>query len=228
MTIQELLESAFKKIGLYGRGVTLSAEDLNDGIEILNDMLIEWGIEEFLHSTITNESFALIAGQGSYAIGSGADFDTVRPIKILSAFVRENNEDKELKVFTGREEYDQKIDKTAASDRPTKLHYLRSTPNGEILLTPIPNAVNTLIINSRKPFSSYSDGLDVIDLPDEYLTAIKFNLSVVIAEDFQLPIAATVVRKAGILKSQIETLNLKVPMLDSRIEKKTNYNINEG
>lgn len=74
-------------IGMLEQGGTPSVSDSNDGLDELNNMWDAWSIDEGFISAIIPFAGALVANQGAYNIGSGAQFDTQRPARIYKAAI---------------------------------------------------------------------------------------------------------------------------------------------
>ena len=87
MTAQEVIEAAYQELGILVSGGTLNTDDLTWGLGKFNRMLKSWSADGInLHYRV-KESFPLVSGTPSYTIGSGANFDTVRPKVIEQAFI---------------------------------------------------------------------------------------------------------------------------------------------
>ena len=92
-TPSTMIIRALQLIGEKGTGDTLSATEQTDYLEVLNAMMESWSIERLMIYQILDESFALTAGNGSYTIGVGANFNTARPDRIETALIRTTAKD---------------------------------------------------------------------------------------------------------------------------------------
>lgn len=205
-TARDIIESATRKIQVLGRGQTLSADDAQNGLDALNQMLDSWSIEGGNVFTETRESFSLTAGKSTYTIGSGADFDTAKPYVITSAFVRSNDDDYYLKLIDSRE-YAQIVDKDLSNNYPCKLYYDNAYPIANIILWEVPNAANTLHLYSEKPLSNLSSLNTVLSVPKGYERALVYNLAVELAPEYEKEASATVYRIASDSKRALTTYN---------------------
>ena len=95
-----IITSAMRKIGAIGKGESPSADEAVDGLEMLNDLLASLSNDSLVVYARTFESFTLQGGVSAYTIGSGATFSTVRPVKIVSAYVRDGGIDTPLEIVT--------------------------------------------------------------------------------------------------------------------------------
>lgn len=187
ITTQEILNSAFRKIGILGRGEVLSAEDSQDAKLALNLMLASWSIRQIAVLVTILDSLTLVAGQRVYTIGmSGTpDFATTRPKQILNASLKDLTDN----VFTpidiiSEDQYLLYGDREVVPGRTNKLYYERTMPNGTITLYWIPDKAYQLDIYSQKPFTEITDLDAAFDLDEAYLEPIIYNLAVRLAPDY--------------------------------------------
>ena len=208
-TVNDIIKRALRKCGI--RDVTDTTK-LTEAMNALNDMLESW--EGILHYAPTEESFTLTAGTESYTIGSGGDFDTVRPIELLSAFIRDSSGvDYPVDVTLTKQEYDDIADKDA-SNRPDKLYYAPENPLGKIYFNYAPSSAETFHLASFKPYTAYTATTDTINEPTSYEKAMVFNLAVDLAPEYNITLNPTVVQQATILKYSLASRNSTVPEAD--------------
>lgn len=179
-TAQELIEKAYNMIGVDNP----ETSDLNIGLDALNDLMDRWNLVRRIVRTAASESFALTSTQRLYTIGSGGDFNTVRPISIEAAFIRAfgTSNDTPVEIFT-REEDNVDPDKTVTGIA-TKLWYLKDNPLGSINLNLTPTAADILFLDSWKPsLSDVASLATTLDLGPGFRSAIRYNLAVQLADN---------------------------------------------
>lgn len=230
MTAQELIKAALRAIGAIASGETPSSEELQDSLEALNLMLDSWSAERLIVYENTTEGFSLVSGQASYTIGSGGDFDTTRPTRILGAYIRDSSDiDHPVDVFSAKE-YREISSKTTQS-RPTELYYKPSYPKGTIYLYPVPETVETLYLESLKPLTEFSSLTTDVNLPGPYKRALKWNLAVELAPEFEATVSDVVAVRAQESKGVIKRLNAAnqvEPVVLEILKVTRRYNIDEG
>jgi len=204
-TIRDVVTRSLKLIEEVGAGETASSESAFDGLNSLVTMIDSWSIQNKLVYTETRESFALTVNDGEYTIGSGGNFNTVRPIEITSAFVRIGNTDVSLALIASGE-YAEIADKST-SGTPDKLYYDANYPLGNIFLHPVPSQTCTLHIYSKKPLSNFTSLDDVLNAPVGYERAFIYNLAIEIAPEYGKQASATVMQIAGESKIAVESAN---------------------
>src|SRR3990167_4920612 len=96
-----MITSGLRKSGEYSTGETLGSDVTSDGLAVMNTMLESWSLERLMCYQITQESLALTASDGTYTIGTGGDFNTDRPTKIVDpCFIRDSsNLDSPLQII---------------------------------------------------------------------------------------------------------------------------------
>jgi hypothetical protein len=85
MTAREIIMKAFRMNSIN----TPTTTQLANGLTLLNDMISSWSAEGLSVPFVTFENFPLVSGYSVYTIGAGADFNTVRPIRIIGGFIRD-------------------------------------------------------------------------------------------------------------------------------------------
>jgi len=146
----------------------------------LNQMLSHWSVRLGPIHYETSETLTWAAAQSSRSIGSGGNLDTVRPLQLLSAYLRDSSSnDFEIRIVT-MEEYNHISIKTTAGDIPQIIAYNPTIASGfgTLYVWPVPDASWTLLLNSLKPFTAVSSLASTVLLPPGYEAAIQPNLAV--------------------------------------------------
>lgn len=205
-TARSIIAAAHRKIGVGTDGEVLSAADAANGLEALNQMLDSWSVEGNLVFYQQEESFPLTINVSEYTIGSGADFDTVRPVSIEAAFVRnDGNYDYTLEKNDVRDWAD--INYKDTGGVPQYFYYDYNFPVAKIHLFPRPASSYNLHIFSSKRLSSFANLSDVVSLPEGYEQALVYNLALHLAPEFQIEPSPTVKSMAANSLSRIQGRN---------------------
>ena len=195
-TALELITGAGRLIGIVRKSEPLTADEAMDGLAALNDMLASWSNDQLIIYSRTREYFTLTGGTSSYTIGSGQTFNATKPTHIVSAFIREGTTDYPLTIFT-EEEFDLIGEKTTQSNLPRALVYNNGHPYGTITLWNVPDSANQLHLLSEKPLTEISSLSTTIDLPVGTKRAIRYNLAIEMAPEYEAEIPPAVVKIAG-------------------------------
>lgn len=206
MTVTQLLKSAYR---LIMGDDDPNTDDLNNGMAVLNAMLNEWSTRRSGIYTVTKENHTLTIGVGEYAIGTGADIDTLRPIRILDAYLGDNGADSGI-LIVDREWYNRRSDKNS-NGTPSELYYEPTYPNGTIRLHPKPSGAFVLNIDSQKALAQYTHITNDVNLPPEYETALKFNLAIDWANELGTEPTTVIVARAAESYKNLRTLHSQPP-----------------
>lgn len=208
-TANDLIEAAALKLGAKQTGEALTADEASDSLSILNSMLDYWAIKHNLVFQIQQESFTWTGGSASMTIGSGGDFDTVRPDKIEAGtyFRDSNNIDVPVEILKSREAYDSLSSKSDTTTFPSKLFYDPAFPLGVIYVYPVPSSNITIKINSTQDFQNFTSLTTAMSLPRGFQWAIEHNLAVALEPVFQVPASAAVIREANNSLSALKRVN---------------------
>lgn len=204
-TARDLIKRSLLLIGVVGQGEDVEASEANDALSALNDMLDSWSADSRAVYEESRESFTL-TGASSYTIGSGGDFDTTRPIRIESAFVRSGETDYPLRLVD-KKQYARISQKSLSSSYPNYLYYDADYPLGNIVLWPKPISGYTLHLYSLKPLSNIADLDTAISLPPGFSRAIRYNLACEVSPEYGIEPPLKVQRIADESKEIIDAAN---------------------
>jgi hypothetical protein len=214
-TALDIITDSLIDLGAIDPTEALTADEASHGLRKLNELLESWSNERLAVYQILQENFALTSGTASYTIGSGATFNTTRPLDVLSGFIRDSGIDYPLRILT-REEYDAIQSKTTQY-QPEYLYYEPSVANGRIYLYGVPaknyTVTDGLWINSSKQLQSFSLLTTTVVLPPGYLRAIKSNLSPELAPAYNRKPSDTLLAIAREAKAAVKRLNSRTPKL---------------
>lgn len=176
MTAQEVITRGMRMMGAIDPGEDPTPKEMSDGLQVLNSLAAFWGSQSWCAPAHVQDSKLLTATDGSYTIGASMDINTTLPTKIVSAWIRDaNGFDFPLEIIS-QEEYAALTDKDVAG-QPEKLCFIKSGATGTVLLWPVPDAADTLYIESTKRLGSYAL-TDPLGLPQEYERPLTLNFAV--------------------------------------------------
>lgn len=187
MTARDLITGSLRIIGAISTGEAPSAAELQDAISVLNDMLDSWSTNSLAVNARVPESFTLVPGQQSFTMGPTGNFDTSRPLEIEQAAIQVIDTSPTVEIplhILTHQEWADELVKAVTSTIPTKLHLRGTSPLETLEFWPIPSAANKVILYSRKPLASVSNGNTVFTLPPGYPEAIRYNLAKRLAGEY--------------------------------------------
>jgi hypothetical protein len=180
-TAFNIIKSALRKGGILTMGENPSAEEAADALETLNDLLASWSNDSMTVYARTLESFTLSAGTAAYTIGPGGAFDTVRPVKLISGYVRSGSIDYPLEIET-EENYDSVALKSTGSI-PSYMILTNTHPLAKLTFYPVPAASYQFYLRSEKPLASFTLHQEV-DLPPGWKRALVHNLAIELIPEY--------------------------------------------
>lgn len=226
-TGNDLIKAAMRLIQVTAVDVDLTAQELRDGLESLNRMLDSWSLDELMLYQVIREPFQLVSGQNPYSIGLGGDFNTVRPTKIVGAYLTLNNGsipvDYPMDVIQ-YDDYNAIRLKTLSTNFPNYIYYQPSFPIGEIYIYPVftPNDPATIgpayiTLTSWKPLPIIADPTAPLEFPPGYWEAIVFNLAVRLAEEYQFSIREATIALATNALKRLKRMNQRTNTLNTDV-----------
>jgi hypothetical protein len=220
-TCLDIIRRALRLLGVLATGETPDEPIAKDAKEQLNWLIQSWVNEKLMTYYVKNELFDITAGIGTYTIGPdpSQDFNTTLPMKISSAFVRDNssgfNLDYKLDVIPNSR-YQEIFQKGILTTYPRWLLFVRSYPYGTITLWPVPNKSCQIGISQWSQFTQFVSLTDVVCLPPGFKTCLAYNLAVELAPEYGLS-SDLVLRRAMETKSILKTINFEPVLMATDI-----------
>lgn len=182
LTVQDIIEAQLRGLGVLDPNETADASMLKNAIQANNIMLDSWSAQNLMIRALTQEQFPLVAGQASYTIGVGGNFNTSKPMSITGAFLRDGySVDTGVDIYT-EDQYKARDDKAITQGRPEALWYdpgyaQQAVQTGTIWIYYIPDGTTpyTLFITEQKPLIEFVNPTDILTLEPQYFKAIKFQ-----------------------------------------------------
>lgn len=172
----------------------------------LNNMVSLLGADQMIYS-VTSESFTVVAADIEYTIGSGGQWDTVRPLKVLRCYLRDSdNYDHPVKVNMASKDYNRLSNKSYTA-RPDELYFLPEYPLAKIIFNASPDTAYSAYFEFLKNFTEFAATSTTVTLPNEYKEGLVYNLAVSLAEDWDRTVSNTVIVRARECRDIIERLN---------------------
>lgn len=227
VTARQIIRKALQKNGVLVMGETPSADEASDGLDSLNSMLASWSNDSITIVSRVWETFNLVSGQAAYTIGTGANFNTERPIFIAEAYVRQNTLDTPLAIISD-ESYNNWIQQKNIGGIPEALNYDNAYPVGKIRLWPVPSSALQLFILSEKQITQFALD-DQVNLPPGWQDAIIYNLAIRLAPEYGQPVSPELQKIANETKGAISRAILKARTIDTPpLMTKAGFNIYSG
>lgn len=217
MTARDIIKRALRLAQVFGQGEDPTGTDEEtDALAVLNSMLASWSVEKLLVPSLVTDSVTLTVSDGEYTFGTGGDINSARPNRIEYAYVQDSSSNDFPVEIIHVSEYND-IGLKTTEGRPCKLYFIAEYPLAKIKLYYVPDAAETLYMDSWKPLSSISAAGDTVSLPGEYQMALEYNLAVAISPEYTQPLPPEVHREAARTKTIIKKLN-SVPVAKRKVD----------
>lgn len=179
---RQIITSALEIVGVLGSGANPSAADADVALRHLNLLLKTWGTRDFL-ATRTQGTQALTQGVASYVLAN---------VKRVYWVQRRTGGNDTPLTDLSRQEYDE-LPRKASQGAPNSYYVDQQRTTTTLYLWPAPDAgaaANTTIRYTYQRVMEDADDLNNdVDLPQEWLEALTYNLASRLILPFQMHIA---------------------------------------
>ena len=226
-TVLDLITDAMQESGVLTKSETPTNDEAQTGLRMLNRIIGSWSNSSTTQFERVTESFPLTNGTTSYTMGSGGDFDTVRPTNIVEAHVRQGNIDYNLSIVSDRV-YQSVVYKSIIGV-PELLNFTNTFPLATINIYPAPSPSYTLFITSEKPLTSYATTAATVSLPSGWIDALIYALAIRLARIYGQPADPALIALARESKAMIILNSIKNnPLQTQRPNGRSGNNIYSG
>ena len=212
-TALTIITKAMLKAGILTRTEVPASDEANDALDALNDMLASWSNDSLLITSRVTELFNLTPGVGSYTIGDGQDFDTIRPIKIKEAHINSGLISYDPMYLCPDEVY-QGFDLKTLQSIPDTLNYTNAYPYGRINLYPYPSQGYVLSLTSEKELSQFTLN-QTVNLAPGWNRALIYNLAVELCPEYGQEVSPMLLKIANQSKGELSKAIMRVRTLDA-------------
>jgi hypothetical protein len=213
-TALQIIDRAYALLGYKAAGEALSADDAQYGLDALNSMIDSWNTQGYFIVSV-NEVTATVSGQ-SATVGTGLNFDTVRPTNINSgAFTRINGVDYPLYEIN-REQYERITVKTITSTFPQYFYYDGNTDTARVWFFPVPISPVEIHLPCDVYLTQFADTGTQYSLVPGYKKALEYSLAEELAPGIK-PLDPMIARTAANARRAIRRTNVNIPELNANI-----------
>jgi hypothetical protein len=215
MTGRDLVAASLRLIGAIAPGESPEASEATDGLYALNRMISSWSTERLLIYAQVREEFTLTPGQAAYTMGSGANFDSSRPISIEKASIQSLTSpaiEYPIRILS-QAQWAEVVLKGMQSTIPTDLFAEGTYPNETINLYPVPSEANRLVLYTHKPLTEIASLDTSISFPPGYERALVSNGALELAPEYGKAASAELVRMADDSRAAIKRANIRANYL---------------
>lgn len=181
-TARQIITKAMQKAGVLTKSEAPDADEANDALDALNDMLSSWSTDSLVTYSRVWESFTLTGNKGDYTIGTGGDFNTDKPVEIVEAHIKNGTTDYSMDVVSDVV-YNRYIITKTTQGIPYWLNFDNAFPLSTIRLFPVPSTAYDLFILSEKQLTQLAID-DTVSLPAGWNRALIYSLALELSPDY--------------------------------------------
>jgi hypothetical protein len=181
-TARTIIKKAMQKSGILTKGENPSADEANDALDTLNDLLSSWSNDSLLVYVRSLEQFTLAAGTANYTIGPSMTFNTARPLQIASGYVRSGSTDYPLNKLQDVV-FDESITDKSSPGIPDTFVYDNNSPTGIITFHPVPSENYPVYLRMEKLLTQFALD-DDLTFPPGWERALIYNLAIELAPEY--------------------------------------------
>jgi hypothetical protein len=182
-TALDYITRAMKLANILGEGQSPSAEQGQNGLDTLNDMLQAWSLDSLTVYQTTNDQVSLVPAQSVYTIGIGGNFNLDRPVQINSAYVDYQGISYPVNQIN-QDEYNLITLKSMTQPLPRMFLYVNTDPLGTLTLWPVPNQALTFTISVDRILSVVASLATTMSFPPGYAKLIRSHLAVELCTEY--------------------------------------------
>jgi hypothetical protein len=207
-SVFQIIQRAGRTSGVIATGETLSADEQNDALLCLNQMMDAWQADRLYAYSIQDITFPLTQGVSTYTIGPAGTFATARPEQIDYAYTRDSTGfDRSINILPA-EVFALIGLKSVSNTFPTCLLYTPNYPLGSIQFYPVPSAGLVVHLGLWAPLSEFATVAQVVSLPPGYEDAIVYSLAERLSLDNAIDIGPDLAKQAQTARARIQGNNL--------------------
>ena len=169
-------------IGALGTGETPTSAEAADSLLVLNQMLDSWLAERLMAFSILIEEFPLTAGVGTYTMGPGGNFNTLRPVsidRVSIVWLSNPLQPLELPIpYLTDWDWQNVPVKNIQTSLPSAVYDDGQFPLRNLTFWGLPSGQVNVRIYSWQQLRQFPDLTTDITFPPGYSEALRYNLAV--------------------------------------------------
>lgn len=211
-TALDLIKGAMRLIGAIATGETPTADEANDGLTVLNDVLEGWSLEGLAVWGSSNQTFTTVPGQKLYTVGPGGNFSTDRPVNVFGGYCTFGGVDFPIEVVD-QMAYNRIALKSQQQPIIEQMLYINENPLGFLTLWPVPSTAVPITLSCGRILTLVPSLATSLIYPPGYAKALRYALAVHLAAEYGKIPTPDVVAIARDSKGNIKAANNGSPTM---------------
>lgn len=191
LTRNQFIEAALRTLGVLALDQTPSATEYTNALVKLNALVGEFRTKGLMVWDRTSYTMSLTSGTSSYTIGTSQTLNTPYPVHLLQAVRLDSNASTRIPMEI-ISDFNYNILPASTSGVPIQLTYQQKMNQGTIQVWPTPDSYSqsyvTIQLTYLRPIEYFSASTDTADFPEEWVSAIIYNLAVRMAPEYGVPL----------------------------------------
>lgn len=191
LTRNQFIEAALRTLGVLALDQTPSATEYTNALVKLNALVGEFRTKGLMVWDRTSYTMSLTSGTSSYTIGTSQTLNTPYPVHLLQAVRLDSNASTRIPMEI-ISDFNYNILPASTSGVPIQLTYQQKMNQGTIKVWPTPDSYTqsyvTIQLTYLRPIEYFSAASDTADFPEEWVSAIIYNLAVRMAPEYGVPL----------------------------------------
>lgn len=213
MKVLDLIKGSFRLLGVLASGEEPRADEAQDALASLNDMLESWKLERLMVYAILPTTLNLVAGKATYTLGPGGDLNIERPTELdqISLLYTTNGSPViNMPVpLLNLDQFQQILVPTTTSTIPQWAYLDDNYPMRSLTFYPVPSQVYATNLFLWKQIDAFTDIFQIISLPSGYQRALRYNLALELAPEYSVNPSQVVAAVAQESRSNVKLRNIK-------------------
>jgi len=218
-TVQDTINQALRKLGVLAEGETPSAAMSADALVALNNLMDQWATERLAIYSVVRTTWAIVAAQASYTVGTGGDVAIARPVEI-DAIKYQDTTGTDTEYSLGRltdAGYRAVVQKDATATLPSTYYYNPTYATGTLYLFPVPTSATLEgVIYVPTAVTEFALTTTTVALPPGYKQFLSTNLALDLAPEYNRQVHPALVRAAQESKETVQRANFR--MMDLSVD----------
>lgn len=211
-TVREICTDALIELGVLDPSEQMDGSSAAFALRTLNRLLQVWNTEDLMVYTVNRTTYNLVAGQQTYTLGTGGDFNMSRPARIDMVSIIVNTGSYPLEIplqIVTDDEWRAVSLKAVPSTFPTKVWITGNMPLNSLYFWPVPqDSTVEAVLYSWGKMDGFTSINDTVSLPNGYEEALVTNLAMFLCSSYGIQPNPTLGLRAAMSKSAIQSLNV--------------------
>lgn len=200
----DLIKTAMRLIGVIATGETPSADESTDGLRALNDVLERWSIESLAIYGSLPDAFVTVAGQSTYTLGIGGNWNIDRPPTINGLYTTVDGFDYPASEWS-LDQYNAVAIKTQRQPIVERWVFINDAPLAQVILWPTPSRAVPISVDAPRLLTLVANVNTQLILPPGYASALQYAVAEELVTQYGSPI--DVGQRARATKALIKRAN---------------------